>query len=308
MKAARLILTAVAAGLLAVPAAVPAVLLHNRGDLDPSAWISAVLCAWGASLCLLVSEKNGSPQGSLWAGLTALTVAAWAPLAATSAAQPLRADLAFLAAASAVALSRGTWNGVRFCGAFVLAVSACALDATALVWPIGAAWSAWTLRRDRPAVSILLLSSLAAVAAVAAAHRPIFSTSQILGGGYDIHRDTIVLLPVIFLGLIGLLNGPRRHASLMDTWWLPGWAAVTLLSLLLIVATVPLDSRLVVLAMWWLMPCGCAELAGLARMSGRSSRVARGVALLLIVLVAGLGFQGARLWLESVLLVFCSCG
>jgi hypothetical protein len=95
----------------------------------------------------------------------------------------------------------------------------------------------------------------------------------------------------------------------------------------MIVATVPLNVRLAVLALVWWMPAGLAELAGLVAtkqetglfcrngpkgashkrvpfpfLPNGSARIVRAVGVCSLVALVALSLEGARLWYESVLL------
>jgi hypothetical protein len=70
----------------------------------------------------------------------------------------------------------------------------------------------------------------------------------------------------------------------------------------MVAATAPLNVRLATLALWWWMPAGLAELAGLVAGHDRPDRIVRAVGVCSLVALVALSLEGARLWCESVLL------
>ncbi len=322
----RLILTLVVAAGLAMPAAVLATMGHHQGRLDWVSWGIESLCAWGAALCLLASGSGVKPGSLRGSGITAACMlAAWAPLTATAAPHPPSASGAFLAIALAAAVAGRSRGVLSSAGVVLLSVLACSLDATAVLWPIGLAWSAWAMGRYRFIATAALALSLLAVIAGVASDRSSLGSARLIGGGYALHRDMMALLPVVALGLVPFMR-MRTGRPRGSCWWLWGWTSASLVGLLAVTASLPLQARLVVLPLWWLLPRGLEDLRRLARAPGpyssaekTSSRGAqppralatsatlnRVVAILSALVLIGLATPAFRLWSDSLLLTLAT--
>ena len=303
-----MVATIVLAGLVAAPAAVPGVLAHRRGDFTLGAWFIGFGCAWATSNILLVSLWRLKPGPSWAMGVAALTLAGWAPLAVTSTALPVRADLAMLTVTVAVALLHDRVSVSRWLVVGLLMILACVLDMTALVLPLGLTWAACR-RRERfvPALAVLAAGAVALGCALVSGW-PAMTSYRMVGVGYNLHRDLIVLLPILLLGLGGYLRSGRSRNGGTIPWWLPGWAAVGLVAVLAIVSTAPLNPRLAVLAMWWYVPTGLADLARMVRRSPPQPPLLRAVGGLVLLVLILLSWSPIHQWVDSVYLAMYSLG
>ncbi len=289
---------------LAAPAALPMALLHGKGDFSTLGWLSGFLCAWLAAVGLYVSTSGVTWRRTPdWCrGVAALSLAALAPLAATSSQHHVQADLALLAAVSVVTLSLAGESRMARAGVVWMTAVACGLEATALILPLGWFWAGIRSKTGSNQVWTMVFGGLAGLVVGRLVGLPMLSGYHIQPAAYAIHRDLVVLLVVLVLGLAGYAAARFPRGTSQPDWWLPGWAAVSTCALLVCVLGEPVNVRLCVLGLWWLMPQGLTDLAALLAGRRPNDRPARVAGLLVALAVMALALPGLLAWKNAMLL------
>jgi hypothetical protein len=198
---------------------------------------------------------------------------------------------------------------VRTLIAVLLTGLACALDATALVWPIGYALATPAGNQSRLAAVAMLAAGAAGVLVSWFAGWPSFTTYRFYQVVYTVHQDLIVLLPVLVIGFAGYAGqcecSQATRAARGATPWLSGWSALAVAALFVALVGGPVHVRICVLPFWWWLPAGLAELSALLKEGEKSAARARGVGLLSCVLLACLLLTSWRHWLDGPLMGLC---
>jgi len=302
-----LVATVLFCAVLAAPAALPVLFEQGRGAFHLGVWATALACTLAGSVCLFVSTGLASRRGiPAWCRcVSAASLAAFGPLAASSTLCQTWANFALVAMVLAVTVSLADSVPLRWSVGLFMTAVACALDATALVWPIGCLWSGLTCRQGRRYALAVLAAGIAGTLVACLSGWPVLTGYRMHGAVYALHRDVVVLMPVIVLGLAGyargrVWRGPGSGGG--ADGWLLGWAAASVCALLMVVLGGPLNVRLAGLGLWWLMPAGLAELAQMwTSDSGRRS-VVRHLGMLSTAVVAALALAGLRGWCDGLLL------
>lgn len=303
-----LVTTVLLCAVLAAPAALPALLEHGRGVPHLGAWASALVCALAGSICLFVSTgfvvRHSIPT---WCRcVSAASLAAFGPLAVSSTLYQTWANLALAAAVLAVTVSLTDMALLRWSLGLFMTAAACALDATALVWPIGCLWSVLSYRQSRGYAMALLAAGVGGVFLARLSGWPVLTGYRIQGAPYALHRDVVMLMPVIVLGLVGLTRcrewrrpGPGTQAKS----FLLSWAVMGIFALLIAVCGWSMNVRLAVLGLWWLMPVGLAELTQMLASEVSRGSVVRRLGIVSVAVVAALSLVGFRGWCDGLLLM-----
>ena len=319
-----IILTAVACVALAGLAALAAVFLR-QGELHIGPWLLAAGAAWVGALCLFKGETGSglrcrnSPEGAAYErnpspsppppawcrSVAAMSLAALAPLVMESNLHGVMADAALVSLALAVAVSHAAGGAGPAAAGAVLTGVACALDATALLWPIGCAWAALARRSDRRHACVLLAAGGVGVIVATLAGWPRWTGHVHRLAVHAIHRDLTFLLPVLMLGGAGYACAWRRlrtRAGEPAPLRLTGWAGAGTLALVLALIGWPVNVRLCVLPFWWWMPVGLSDLAETSRDRRKQYQVVRFVGLLSCAVLVALSWAGVKRWLDGPLI------
>ncbi len=314
MRASRWIAVTVLAAAMAVIAALPAAFNSDEG-VQPVKLLIAASAVLLTAACLVISRRVLTPDDApYWPWLvSALLLAALAPGAVESVSRNASGHAGLAATALAVmfaSLPSRLWVTVL---ATSLTALACALDATAVVWPVGCAWAAAAHRRQRGFGGVILAAGLAGSILGRVCGWPTFVMADMQGTA-AIHRDLIHLLPVVMLGLVGFAI-EKSDQSTRETnptaLRLSGWTAAATFGLALNVLGAPLDVRICTLPLWWWMPAGLRELGrtlGAAPVGKRCGTgqafVTRAVTVLCCLLLGALLRPGlTRIW-DGLLLWF----
>ncbi len=302
-----LMATVMLCAVLAAPAVLPFLLEQGKGDIYLGAWATTLACTLAASVCLFVSTGFIGWQGiPAWCRcLSAASLAALGPLAVNSTLYHTRADLALAAVVLAVTASLADSACLRWPVGLMMTAVACGLDATALVWPIGCLWSGLAYRQGRMIAVALLAAGIGGIFVANLLGWPVLTGYRTQVAFYALHRDVVVLMPIIVLGLAGLPRSRQRRRLGPDAradGCVLGWAAVSVCAMLMAVSGCPVNVRLAALGLWWLMPVGLAELAQMLTRVPHRRSVARDVGMLLALVVAALFLSGLRGWWNGVLL------
>lgn len=272
---------------LSAVAALPLAVERGRGEPAWGVWAVVAGSSAGAALAVCVAggrRWGGRRQGAVLIASTSLALLV--PLVSLHTVNPMAGAVALVLAAWVAVLA--DWGFVAARGVWVplMLLVAGAFDPTVVLWPIGRLWAAATTGRGTRIAVLWLATAMAGAIGAGVWH----GTEGISPGMLDIyarHRALSLVLPIVFVGLIGVMGdrepGPRRDRSQGQAG--RAWAAVSLVGLLLAAAGVPVSVALVALGLWWIMPAGVEML-----LPGRDEReVAPRGGLSLGGLVVGLG-------------------
>jgi len=302
-----LMATVLLSALLAVPASLPIILEQGRGEFYLAAWVTALLCTIIGSVCLFVSTRSAlSRDIPAWCRcVSAASLAAFGPLAVGSTMYQTRASLAMAALVLAVSANLASSQLLRWTVGLLMTAIACALDATALIWPIGCVWSGLARRQGDKNAWVLLVAGMAGMFIAWLLGYPVLTGYRMQGAIYALHREVVILMPIVVLGLAGItrLRGRRTEGTRNRTdGYLLGWVVTGMCVLLLAVLGCPVNVRLCVLGLWWLMPIGLAELAQMLTSDVRRRSVVRRIGILLSAVLVVLSVAGMCGWRDGVLL------
>ena len=300
-------LTVVACAALATVAALPAAFQAGGGRVPAGAWLLVTAAAVVAALCLFASPAPAGSSGSRpWSrSVAAMSLATLAPLAVESNLHWAMAHGAFVLTAAATAIAFSGSGAPRIAAAVIATASACALDATALLWPVGCAWASLARKRRRTAAGAMLAAGLLGVIIARLIGWPILSGCRTTAAAHAIHRDLMLLLPVLALGWAGYAKGwgsAFRSTGGNPSLWMPGWAAAGAIGLILALIGLPLEVRICVLPLWWYVPLGLSDLARLSSDRSKGQSLIRRVGMLACLAIAVLSLAGLRRWMDGLLM------
>lgn len=293
--------------LLAAPASLPVILEQGQGEFHLWVWVTALVCTLIASVCLFVSTRLalGRDIPAWCLCVSSASFAAFGPLAVSSTVCQIQANLGMAALALAMSVGLTRARLLRWTVGLLLAALACSLDATALVWPIGWLWSGLARRQGRQYALVLLLAGVAGIVWDRMLGHPALTGYRMQGAIYLLHRDVVLLMPIIVLGVGGLArfrNCRRAEHRGRANAYMVGWAVASVCALLLAVLGCPVNVRLCVLGMWWLMPTGLSELVQMLTSDVSRRLVVRRIGFLVSAMLAMLSIAGLCGWRDGLLL------
>ena len=299
--------TTAASAALAMLGALPAAFAAGHGEPPAHDWLLGAFAACTGAWCLLVSTRGHQQDRTrAWCpSVAAMSLAALAPLAVESNLHGAMADGAFLLSVVALAIGSGGGGAIRMAAGAITAGAACAFDATALLWPLGCVWSAFSRQRGQGYAWVMLGGGVTGVMIAWLARWPLLTGHGSPGTVYAIHRDAALLLPVLALGWGGwaVVSRPARiSVGEPASLWTPGWASLGVLGLVLVLIGVPLQVRICVLPFWWCMPSGLNDLAQMISDGSGARSLTRWVGRLSWLVVIALSWVGLRRWLDGLLL------
>ena len=279
---------------------------HTPTGLVVGQWAVSVLAALVAAACLLACNDARSPTTDtrIARTLTALTLAALAPLAVEATARMEPSHASFAAVALSVVLTQGSPRIVRWLGAAAMAGLATAMDVTAILWPLGAAWASIAYRRRIGANLLLLAAAAVGLATAAILGSPLLTASRLRVANYAVNRDLLLFMPLILPGLAGyaahaFAGVPRDQRARRH--WLAGWTATGIIALFLTLVGFPLNLRLCVLPFCWWAPAGLRELTSITR-DPQSPPALKCIGSLSCLLLALFALHATHAWLQAPLL------
>lgn len=295
-----------AGGIVAFPSALSSTSTAANSHVLTLDLLLTWAAAWiVAALFLLTSRNQRTPT---WARvLTALSLAAWLPIAAESKLHPQEANIALVLTASAITVFRLRRGTIRWTAGLLMIAGACAFDATAMLWPIGCFWGSQSNRQRRFPAYALIAAGAIAIALAKMASFPVWTTCPLPEFLPAVHRDFALLAPVIILGLSGLLAARGSITTQANGTppnpWFRGWAVAGTLGLMTALFGLPIDLRLCTLPLFWYMPGGLDLLRGISKKDLAHPAVLRYVGLVSCAIVIVLAWPGILRWLNGLLLM-----
>jgi hypothetical protein len=300
---AQLDATVAVTGLLAAVGALASAYDVDRG-FDQLLWVVRA-CAACAVVVFVLSNDSAAGCDTIARRprlTSALLVALLFPYGVESVAQSIGSDLAIIATVVSVALMR-RGGAVRFIAGGLVAGLACASEASAIVWPLGYAYSVVSCGDTRRMRGVLLICGAVGVA-IGWGTGGVFAPSDpVFGGLAAVHRDLMILMPLILLGMVGLAKARSEVLETRADYSMQiSWTAVALACLCLVVIGVPLDVRLCALPLFWWIPTAVSELGAITIGSQRADSSLRMVGFLSVAMTACLMIPGVLRLLDGPLI------
>jgi len=298
-----LLLTIVLGVLLASTAALPETLARHKGEFEWEEWGLAVALSVAVAAVVFLSTGRSSQWAvPAWCRcLAALGLAMLVPLANTSSLYHRQADLALLVGALALAGGLADSHLIRWCLGIPLAALACGLEACFWIWPIGYMWSSWSYRRERLYGFMLMAAAMTGIWVAVVLGRSLLTGYRFYESAYALHRDLLLLAPVLILGYAGYARTYLNTSMCFpDERLRPLPVAMTIVALMMILAGQPLNVRLIVLPLWWYVPEGIEELAGMIEGDSGRPRLCRYMGFAALLALVVLAWPGLRAWQDGV--------
>jgi hypothetical protein len=296
-------LTALGVVGLASLSAVPAALQPGQTTLRMGQWAlgSSAAClaagAWG--IWAIAPGGVKQQRWTLWVGL--LSMGALTPLALQWNADAIRANLAMvlisLAVGASILLPRGIWPAGP-----VLTGLACACDATAMIWPVAWAWTAYRAKGEGTRAISIIIGGVAGVLVNWKVGGPLVATRMIVGGVFAAQANVMLLLPALLLGGAGVMRARdqrRNEPGGRLSGQLTRAAEAGAVGIGLILVGAPLDVRLCALPLWWHMPEGLTDLVEMLGRPRERTFMVRWTAGLSCLVLAMLTLASLRHWLDA---------
>ncbi len=242
-----------------------------------------------------MGSGTGRRMGGWSRVVTAVWVAGVTPYAVESVPHHRLADLSLAAMAIAVSLSLGrrrAWSVV----AMALATGvACACEATATIWVVACVTAAIRRKERRAGACLVLACGVLGVITARFAGWPQTAGQAIYSVVYAMHRDLMIVIPAVLLGLVGYA---KAHADTADypseQSFLRAWTPIAACALLLLLLGVPLDVRLCVLPLLWWTPTALTELGRITTGCQTPPSPVRAIGVLSCFVTATLAITGLR--------------
>ena len=217
-----------------------------------------------------------------------------------------RANVAWAAAVLALLAATAGRTSVRWIGGIGLTALACASDATAVVWPIGFVWSSLSGRARRSYALVILAAGAAGVAFNLLSGRPALTGYRFQSSAYALHRDLMVMMPVVLLGLAAVVRRMPISSAAdreREPVWVAGWMSAGMIATLAVLVGAPLNVRLAVLPFCWQVPTGLSELTRGLRTSGPAECVVRRLFWAFVLLLLLMCWPAVHRWMQGWLLL-----
>lgn len=276
-------------------------------ELRVGDWLARFASFAVAALALLLSTDHKRREGpAFWCwSASALSLAALAPVAMESSGRMPLPGIGFVLAAVTTAISARATGALATTAAAAGMAGAAACGLTGMLWPLGYAWAAIGLgQRVRRGIVLLVAAMIGAIAGRALGW-PAFAGGRTISSVHAAHRDMMILLPVILVGLAGYARGCRRPEPMCrkaGVPWLAGWTGAAVIGLGVALAGGPLDVCTCVLPFWWWAPTGLADLADVVTASRTRGWALRGIGWASGLVLAVLAIGSAGRWLDGPLL------
>ncbi len=251
----------------------------------------ALVCGGGVAIWGAAVRRGES--NALWSFLLVCgSMAILAPLAMESCDHPDRANVALLLAAMSPALWCGGFTSMT--AAAVSTLVACMLSPAAAIWP-AALLVGGMRQRGRFSWAVIVAAVFGLTAGM---HFDLWPHAVVLP---SLHRDLVMLLPVILLGLAGMPEVSAAASS--DERQQYDWAVAGLAGIGLAIFGLPLDPRILSLPFWWLAPTGLRRLQSLVRSDSDENMTSRPVGVLSCAAAAILLWPAILHWRDALFLL-----
>jgi len=292
-----------ASGIAAFPSALSATFTAASSHLLTIDFLLTWATAWTVAVCFLVASRH--QRTPAWTRvLTALSLAVYLPIAVESKMQCYEANAALVLTASAIALSSFGRSTVLWLAGLPMIVTACAFDATAVLWPIGCLWGSRVDRRPCLPACALIAAGAIGITLAEIANATMWTTAPLPEFLPAVHRDFALFAAVIMLGLAGLLSTRGSvHAQGDGSPHNHSWAVAGLFGSMLALVSLPIDLRLCILPLFWCMPDGLNLLRAISATDRTRHPVLRYVGLVSWAIVIVFAWPALHRWLNGVLFI-----